>query len=784
MKQRLFNLPLMMLGTAPILTGFFLFIFSLAVFSTTILSLTEDALAENVLVKDALAENTLAKNALSDTIGKVVALRGKAQAIQSDLKSRPLALKSPVFLQDTIKTTQGRIQLMFKDNTLITLGRNTEMVINEYQWKSGDPDSGIITQIKAGSFRIMGGAITRDAPQNFKTQAPAATIGIRGSMYAGIVRDKSLSVVFQGGKSIYVVNSMGRVEIDRPGYGTIVRDGSHPPEKPEKMDEKVLQDIEGELATSTEETGTGETDTEKTENQNETQEAKQDDTDPEGNSEDQLADNSTETTDTATPPPENTVADIKDTLIQDPNSPVNTPPPLPPISPISEEEKNILALLKEMGFTGDRAAAIPSTGLWSYGGELKDQNDSTIQDNITVFINWDNQRFLALEETHLNPDKTPHGFAFGQVTDSGEIVAVQVLGTENFNNSGQIETITGHETFGHIYGTAQEAAGMALEGVDINVQDQTIQRAWSDTLAVTVDTKVANVNPGSVTWNGFFMGVGEDMNAPDIDRVAFVNNDSADFKTTIDKDSGTLTGTLSGYDFLQPSNQITMTIGGDKNKSVYISDDKIAAVLGGTSVVSNPSGNTTLKAHGNFMISSMETPLSDNTNWGYWEVAYEEPGTAKDYHVHVPGAFWVAGEQTSASMVSKIISDSVSTHFKGNYTNGKARGVKFDHNGQMTPLTNGQTNLFIDFDSGVSLPVTGNISFTEINLPVTSLPGDVTSQGFKGTVSGADTGSRVNGTYFGNTVKDGVQGANGIGGNFSATFSGTTTYQGVFAGDR
>ena len=181
------------------------------------------------------------------------------------------------------------------------------------------------------------------------------------------------------------------------------------------------------------------------------------------------------------------------------------------------------------------------------------------------------------------------------------------------------------------------------------------------------------------------------------------------------------------------------------------------------------------------MISSMETQLSDHTNWGYWEIAYKEPGTGKDYHLHVPGAFWIAGEQTPASTVNDLIT----SNFNATYT-GDAQGVKFDHSGQMTRLTNGQTNLNIDFDSSVTTPVTGTISFTEITLSVFSSMGDVTSQGFKGTITGADTGSKVNGTYFGNTLTNGVQGAQGIGGNFSATFSGspTTTYQGIFAGDR
>jgi len=721
MKQRLFNILVMALLTALILAG-----------SPTIVFSSDK------------------------TIGKVVALRGKAVAIQSDSNSRSLALKSPVFLKDTIKTTQGRIQLMFKDNTLITLGRNTEMILKEYHWESGDPNSSIKTKIKAGSFRVMGGAITRDAPQNFITEAPAATIGIRGSMYAGLVKGKSLIVVFQGGKGIYVANSKGSVDIDRPGYGTTVKDAAQAPEKPEKMDETALQEMEGELATNAEET--------------------EGETDQETDSENQIADSEMgapeeihESTGT-----ENTIDEIKITVDQD--TPNITPPPT-----ISEDEKNILAMLKDMGFTGDRATAVPATGLWTYTGKLTDSEDETIQDDMNLFVNWDNKRILAVDDDPYHPSNTTHGFGFGQVTDTGEIVNVHVLGTDNYNDT-QIETMTGSETFGHIYGTSQEAAGMVIEGYDINIQDQTTQRTWSDTMAVLVDTKVANPNSGIATWNGFFTGVGEDMSNPDTDRVAFNNSDSSDFEILINKDNGIFSGTLSGGDFLGSSNQIDLlTLGGDQNKSVYISDDKIAAVLGGTNVISNSSGSTSLKSHGNFMVSSMETQLSDNTNWGYWEIAYKEPGTGKDYHVHVPGAFWIAGGQTPASVVNNIITDAASTPFSATYT-GDALGVKFDNSNQMSILTNGQTNLIIDFYSGTTLPVTGTISFDEISLPVTSSMGDVTSHGFSGTITPASV-SRVSGTFFGNTITSGVQGAQGIGGNFSATIS-TTTYQGVFAGDR
>ena len=165
-------------------------------------------------------------------IGKVVAIRGNILAIGADKIERTLFLKAPVFLHDVIKTGNGRIQLMFEDNTLITLGRNTRMEISRYAWKPGDTDSVMETKVSEGSFRIMGGAITRTAPDNFKTHGPSGTIGIRGSMYAGRIQGQSMSILFQGGKGIYIQNKTGMVNISRPGFATMVKSPDHPPEPP------------------------------------------------------------------------------------------------------------------------------------------------------------------------------------------------------------------------------------------------------------------------------------------------------------------------------------------------------------------------------------------------------------------------------------------------------------------------------------------------------------------------------------------------------------------------
>jgi hypothetical protein len=91
-------------------------------------------------------------------------------------------------------------------------------------------------------------------------------------------------------------------------------------------------------------------------------------------------------------------------------------------------------------------------------------------------------------------------------------------------------------------------------------------------------------------------------------------------------------------------------------------------------------------------------------------------------------------------------------------------------------LTGGATNLTIDFSPTATAPLTGNITFDQVNLNVFSNPGDVKADGFSGIVNGAMT-SKVKGTFFGPS-------AAAIGGNFGAEMSTGETYHGIFAGSR
>ncbi|MFO7760359.1 MAG: FecR domain-containing protein [Desulfobia sp.] len=177
-------------------------------------------------------------------IGYIAVMQGEVIAVQEDGKERTLKNRSPVYCGDTIRTGEkSRVQMIFNDNTIVSIGSASEMEIADYYWSERSGKGKMKTRVEEGAFRIMGGAITKNSPKKFKTKTPLATIGIRGSMYAGLVKDGLIQIVFEGGTGIYVTNQAGRVEINRPGEGTTVTSSSDPPETPRFFSPKEKADI-------------------------------------------------------------------------------------------------------------------------------------------------------------------------------------------------------------------------------------------------------------------------------------------------------------------------------------------------------------------------------------------------------------------------------------------------------------------------------------------------------------------------------------------------------------
>lgn len=175
------------------------------------------------------------------SIGEIVAKRGDAWADNSSQK-RDLKIKSKIFKNDRIETgKRGRLQIMFLDETIASLGPESIMIVKDYTWN--EQSGKFETEAKQGLFHIMGGKMVGKTPENFKVKTPVASIGIRGSMFAFKISEEKLSIVFLGGKGIDIKTEIGTTAILKPGFGTEISKSQKQLKAPFKFNEKKINNL-------------------------------------------------------------------------------------------------------------------------------------------------------------------------------------------------------------------------------------------------------------------------------------------------------------------------------------------------------------------------------------------------------------------------------------------------------------------------------------------------------------------------------------------------------------
>lgn len=119
------------------------------------------------------------------SIGKISAIRGDAVVISNGNQVKA-ELNHELNKNDVIKTeNNARLQIIFNDNTVTTLGKNTTLAINDYLLDG--KNSKIDLEVNKGSFKVITGEISKIARENFSLKANTATIGIRGTVFVGEV---------------------------------------------------------------------------------------------------------------------------------------------------------------------------------------------------------------------------------------------------------------------------------------------------------------------------------------------------------------------------------------------------------------------------------------------------------------------------------------------------------------------------------------------------------------------------------------------------------------------
>ncbi len=173
-------------------------------------------------------------------IGAAAAVKGvvMAQAPNAAV-GRVMESGKPLFLNDHVTTdAAGRLQVMLLDETVFTVGANSDMVLDEFVYDPATSAGKVTARVTKGVFRFVTGKVARKDPASMKVKLPVGTIGIRGTIAGGQVSENgSIVVLFgPGGQnnadenpgSVTVYNEDGEVVITQSGFGTTIAPGQPP----------------------------------------------------------------------------------------------------------------------------------------------------------------------------------------------------------------------------------------------------------------------------------------------------------------------------------------------------------------------------------------------------------------------------------------------------------------------------------------------------------------------------------------------------------------------------
>ncbi len=167
-------------------------------------------------------------------VGVNSAVNPEATGTPPGVAPRRLVLGQEVVFNERISTgPEGQTQILFVDQSTMTVGPRSDMVIDEFVY---DPNAGtgkLAASLTRGVFRFVGGKLSKQ--DNAVTmQTPSATIGIRGGLIlVDLTPDGQLQVIFGYGAGVTVTGLNGLAQtITRPGFQVTVAGRGAAPSTP------------------------------------------------------------------------------------------------------------------------------------------------------------------------------------------------------------------------------------------------------------------------------------------------------------------------------------------------------------------------------------------------------------------------------------------------------------------------------------------------------------------------------------------------------------------------
>jgi hypothetical protein len=170
-------------------------------------------------------------------IGSVTEASGTA-IIKRGKDTIQIAKGTQIKVNDKVETKNGKVKIVFKDDTNVTVTESSSLVIDDFVY---DPKSGagkLGLKAAAGTVRYVSGSIAKD-PKNVKINTPTAAIAVRGTDFVMAVSETGASMIMLmptceiegnvnlkgltcGSGAIDVETPSGIVQLNRPYQATLV----------------------------------------------------------------------------------------------------------------------------------------------------------------------------------------------------------------------------------------------------------------------------------------------------------------------------------------------------------------------------------------------------------------------------------------------------------------------------------------------------------------------------------------------------------------------------------
>ena len=114
-------------------------------------------------------------------VGSIKTLEGQV-VILRDGRQVQATLRGAIFQQDGVRTgPDGRVGIILRDDTMLSLGPKSEMNLKEYIFEPKDDQFSLWIKMLKGTFVYLSGVIGKLSPDSIRLDTPETTIGVRGT---------------------------------------------------------------------------------------------------------------------------------------------------------------------------------------------------------------------------------------------------------------------------------------------------------------------------------------------------------------------------------------------------------------------------------------------------------------------------------------------------------------------------------------------------------------------------------------------------------------------------